>query len=99
MIVSNPPYIGQGLMAGLQREVKDHEPHLALTPGGDGLAVIRRILTDAPLFLRHGGYLLVEIGFDQHEATRALIDQTSWELLDVRNDLQGIPRVVMLKRR
>ncbi|HEX8919849.1 MAG TPA: peptide chain release factor N(5)-glutamine methyltransferase, partial [Pyrinomonadaceae bacterium] len=98
MIVSNPPYIAEDALAGVQREVRDHEPRVALTPGGDGLRIIRRLITDAPSFLEPGGYLLMEIGFDQHEAVGNLIDSKVWELLDIHKDLQGIPRIVALKK-
>ena len=99
MIVSNPPYIAAGELPGLQREVRDFEPRVALTPGADGLLVIRRLLATAPEFLRTGGHLLMEIGFDQHEAVRDLIDAEVWELLDIHKDLQGIPRIVALRKR
>ena len=98
MIVSNPPYIAEDALAGVQREVRDHEPRLALTPGGDGLRLIRRLLLDAPPFLEGRGYLLMEIGFDQHEAVRHLIDSKVWELLDIHKDLQGIERLVVLRK-
>jgi release factor glutamine methyltransferase len=98
MIVSNPPYVTEESFAGLQREVRDHEPRLALTPGGDGLSIISQLIKDAPRFLSSGGHLLIEIGFDQHEAVRNLIDQQVWELLDIHKDLQGIPRIVALRK-
>ncbi|HYG79124.1 MAG TPA: peptide chain release factor N(5)-glutamine methyltransferase [Pyrinomonadaceae bacterium] len=98
MIVSNPPYVAEGALAGLQREVRDHEPRVALTPGGDGLRVIRALINEAPHFLHSGGHLLMEIGFDQHEAVRELIDPRVWELLDIHQDLQGIPRTVALRK-
>lgn len=98
LLVSNPPYIAEDALLELQREVRDHEPRVALTPGGDGLGIIRRLLKDAPPFLERGGYLLLEIGFDQHEAVRELIDSRVWELLAIHKDLQGIPRVVALKK-
>ncbi len=98
MIVSNPPYVVEDALATLQREVRDHEPHVALTPGGDGLRIIRRLIADAPRFLDTGGYLLMEIGFDQHEAIRNLIDPQVWELSDIHKDLQGIPRTVVLRK-
>ena len=85
-------------MAELQREVRDHEPRGALTPGGDGLRVIRRLIADAPRFLVAGGYLLSEIGHDQHAAVAALVDPRVWTRLDTRRDLQGIPRTVVLRR-
>jgi release factor glutamine methyltransferase len=98
MIVSNPPYITEDAFTHLQREVREHEPRMALTPEGDGLRIIRRLITDAPRFLDTGGYLLMEIGFDQHEAVRDLINRQSWELLDIHKDLQGIPRIVVLRK-
>ena len=98
LIVSNPPYVPANDLNGLQREVR-HEPQGALDGGADGLAVIRRLLKDAPDFLPANGYLVFEIGFDQHEAVKQLIDHGAWELIELRIDLQGIPRTVVLKRR
>lgn len=99
MIVSNPPYVAEDALSGLQREVRDFEPRVALTPGGDGLRVIRRLLQDAPAFLQPGGHLLIEIGFDQHQPVRELIDSETWQLLDIYKDLQGIPRTVALRKK
>jgi release factor glutamine methyltransferase len=99
MIVSNPPYIAEDALAELQREVRDHEPRTALTPGGDGLSIIRRLFADAPLYLESGGHLLMEIGFDQGKAVGELVDRNVWQLLGIRKDLQGIPRTVALRRR
>ena len=98
MIVSNPPYVAEDALAGLQREVREHEPRVALTPGGDGLRIIRRLLEGAPQHLLPGGHLLLEIGFDQHAAINELIDPRVWTLLDIHRDLQGIPRIVALKK-
>lgn len=99
LIVSNPPYVKESDLAGLQREVRDHEPLVALSPGGDGLSVIRRLLADAPGYLKPKGHLLMEIGFDQSEAVRSLVDESVWSLLEIRPDLQCIPRIVVLQRR
>jgi release factor glutamine methyltransferase len=98
MIVSNPPYVAEREMAGLQREVRSFEPRVALTPGGDGLSIIRRLLEESPPLLVPGGHLLLEIGFDQHAAVRELIDPRVWRLLDIHRDLQGIPRTVALRK-
>ena len=98
LIVSNPPYVSESALAGLQREVRDHEPVLALSPGGDGLSVIRRLLAEAPAFLKPNGHMMMEIGFDQGEAVRSLVDEAVWSLLEVRPDLQCIPRIVVLQR-
>ena len=99
LITSNPPYIAESEIPHLQREVREHEPRLALTPGGDGLSVIRRLIAEAPRFLDAGGHLLLEIGYEQHEAVARLVDENAWTLLDIRRDLQGIPRIVVLRRR
>ena len=97
LIVSNPPYVSASALTGLQREVRDHEPLVALSPGPDGLSVIRRLLTEAPAFLKPNGHLLMEIGFDQGEAVRNLIDNSVWSLLEIRPDLQSIPRIILLQ--
>lgn len=98
LIASNPPYVAEKSYDGLQREVREHEPRVALTPGGDGLGVIRRLLADAPHYLVPGGHLLLEIGFDQHEAVHHMIDREVWTLLEIHKDLQGIPRTVALRK-
>jgi release factor glutamine methyltransferase len=98
LIVSNPPYVSESALSGLQREVRDHEPLVALSPGPDGLTVIRRLLSEAPAYLKPNGHLLMEIGFDQGEKVRSLIDPAVWSLLEVRPDLQSIPRIVLLQR-
>ena len=99
MIVSNPPYVAGETMAGIQREVRDHEPLMALSPGPDGLTVIRRLLVEAPPLLKAGGHMLMEIGFDQGEAVRKLVDESVWDLVEIRPDLQGIPRLVVLQKK
>lgn len=98
LVVSNPPYVAASALNGLQREVRDHEPRLALTPGVDGLTIIRRLLLDSGAFVKPSGHLLMEIGFDQGEAVERLIDPTYWRFLDVHKDLQGIPRIVALQK-
>jgi len=99
VVVSNPPYVSANALAGLQREVRDHEPLVALSPGADGLSVIRRLLRDAPSFLKTDGYLMMEIGFDQGEKVQQLVDEKQWRLREIRPDLQGIPRIVLLQKR
>jgi release factor glutamine methyltransferase len=97
LIASNPPYVAEGELGGLQREVREHEPRVALTPGGDGLSVIRRLVKESPRHLKPRGHLLLEIGFNQHEQVAALLDPRVWTLLDIHRDLQGIPRTVALQ--
>jgi release factor glutamine methyltransferase len=98
LIVSNPPYVEQGAVAGLQREVRNFEPHTALVAGDDGLRVIRRLLSDAGSFLKTGRFFLFEIGFNQAEAVEQLIDRERWKLVGIHADLQGIPRTVALQK-
>jgi len=98
LIVSNPPYVADGVISSLQREVRDFEPRRALEAGVDGLSVISRLLAGAGAFLQTGGYFLFEIGFDQHQAIEQLIDRRVWKLLDIHKDLQGIPRTVALEK-
>lgn len=97
IIVSNPPYIDADEVLTLQREVRDHEPRSALTPGGDGLAIVRRLLAESPAHLARSGHLIFEIGYGQAPAVCALVDPDVWRIVDVRLDLQGIPRVFILQ--
>jgi release factor glutamine methyltransferase len=98
LIVSNPPYVAAEVVGGLQREVKDYEPMVALTPGSDGLTIVRRLITEAPQFLRKHGHLLLEIGFDQGEAVRELVSDSKFKLIEIRPDFQGIPRIVVMRK-
>lgn len=99
LIVSNPPYVSADALPGLQREVRDHEPLVALSPGVDGLSIIRRLIEDGPAFLKPNGHLIMEIGFDQGETVQQLIDPDVWSVVEIRSDLQCIPRIVVLQRR
>ncbi len=99
LIVSNPPYIADRDWAGLQREVREHEPRSALTSGSDGLSMIRSLIMDSGPFLVDGGYLIIEIGYDQRAAVVEMIDSRIWKLSSIHNDLQGIPRTVVMQKR
>ena len=94
VIVSNPPYVPQADLDALQPEVGRFEPHSALSDGSDGLSIIRRIIKGAPIHLKHGGHLLMEIGFDQGEKVRAMFATEMWKSVEIEPDLQGIPRMV-----
>lgn len=98
LIVSNPPYIPNRDLPDLPREVREHEPHAALFGGNAGTEIIARLLTDAPLFLIENGCLMFEIGFNQADAVRTMIDPDAWQLREILPDLQGIPRIVVLRR-
>lgn len=98
LIVSNPPYVSDVEMKDLQQEVR-YEPASALAGGRDGFDVIRRLLDDAPQFLRSSGHFIFEIGFGQGEAVKELIDPAVWKLIEIRRDLADIPRTVILRKR
>lgn len=95
LIVANPPYVPDADRAVLQAEVRDHEPASALFGGGDGLRDVRAILIQAAA--RLDGRLLMEIGAGQAGAVREAVRGTpGLSLLEIRADLQGIPRVVIV---
>jgi len=94
LIVSNPPYIAADEMAGLAPEVRDWEPHLALSPGGDGLDAYRTLARGAGARLMPGGRLLLEIGPTQGAAVSGLLRSAGFEDLRVLPDMDGRDRVV-----
>lgn len=94
LITSNPPYITAEEMAGLHPDVADWEPHLALTPGGDGLDPYRTIAKTAKAFLAPNGRLLLEFGWQQAESVSAILDAEGWKNLSIQKDLGGNNRVL-----
>ena len=96
-ILSNPPYIPTAVIETLQREVRDHEPRMALDGGETGLDFYRIILAGAPAFLREGGRLVLEIGHDQADAVRELARESDFAESEIRRDLAGHDRVAVLR--
>ncbi|MHB8065740.1 MAG: N5-glutamine methyltransferase family protein [Ruminiclostridium sp.] len=94
IIVSNPPYIETSIMPSLQEEVINHEPHLALDGGLDGLDFYRDITSIAPDYLINGGYLAFEIGYNQGQSVSDLMKE-SFNDIEVYKDLAGNDRVVI----
>ncbi|HEX3663614.1 MAG TPA: peptide chain release factor N(5)-glutamine methyltransferase [Acidobacteriaceae bacterium] len=95
MVVSNPPYVATGEM--LEAQVRLYEPQQALYAGPTGLEVYRRLIPAAKQALVEGGWLLLEIGFGQRDAVSAML--VGWDAVEFVNDLQGIPRVAIARRR
>ncbi|PIL12386.1 hypothetical protein P775_28185 [Puniceibacterium antarcticum] len=95
LIVSNPPYIAADEMADLSPEVRDHEPRMALTDEGDGLAAYRAIMADAPEHMKPGGRLMVEIGPTQGAKVRAMMLAAGLAPVAVLRDMDGRDRVVL----
>lgn len=98
MIVSNPPYIRTGVIAELDEEVRLHEPQLALDGHEDGLYFYRRIAGESSAYLKDGGFLLLEIGYDQSEAVEALLREAGFEEIRTVKDLAGLDRVVCARK-
>jgi len=94
LIVSNPPYISIEDFLSLQTEVRDFEPRNALTDGQDGLSIIKKIIVESPRFLKSGGILLLEIGFNQAGKVNQMFSPEIWQSPEILPDLQGIPRTV-----
>ena len=95
MIVSNPPYIVSSVISSLMEEVRDHEPLMALDGGTDGLDFYRRIVPESVDHLNPGGWLIVEIGYDQGDLVRSMFIDHQYEDVDVIRDLGGNDRVVL----
>jgi release factor glutamine methyltransferase len=96
LIVSNPPYIAHGDIAGLEPEVRDYDPALALDGGPDGLACYRAIAGAARDLLAPGGRLVVELGLGQDAAVSGLFSEAGLTALESRHDLAGIPRALAI---
>jgi release factor glutamine methyltransferase len=94
VIVSNPPYIRTGDMAGLDASVRDYEPHMALDGGEDGLDFYRNITSRWKSLLRRNGKLLFEVGYDQAQQVAALMEEAGFRDLSIHEDGNGILRVV-----
>lgn len=95
LIVSNPPYIASDRIDGLAPEVRDHDPRRALDGGEDGLDAYRRLVPQAVSRLRPAGAVIVEIGYNQEEAVKHLMEQAGLAGITARADLGGIGRAVI----
>lgn len=93
-IVSNPPYIASEVIPSLMPEVREHEPLMALDGGEDGLRFYRRIAEESKEYLKNGGMLYFEIGYDQAGAVTALMEREGFREIRVVKDLAGLDRVV-----
>jgi release factor glutamine methyltransferase len=96
LIVSNPPYVPIAQRQGLQREVRDWEPHVALFAGETGFEIYDRIVADAPRVLGPGGWIVMELGFGSRDYVAGLL--SGWREVRIDPDLAGIPRVIAARR-
>jgi len=93
-VLSNPPYVAERDLPTLQREVRDWEPRLALVSGDTGLEIYQRLLPETLRFLKPGGLLIMEIGYNMQREITELFD-AAWRLEEIRDDFSGIPRIVV----
>ena len=98
LIVSNPPYVGRREAASLAREVRDHEPELALYGGEEGYELYGEIIRQSAEHLKPGGILVLELGHNSLATVEPLLDAAQWTNVGVANDLAGIPRVIAAER-
>lgn len=97
VITMNPPYIGKIDIATLEPEVRDHEPHAALTDEADGLSFFRRMADVMEAHLTDAGVIVMEIGYGQADDVRRIMTHPGWSV-DVIDDLSSIPRIVRVRR-
>jgi release factor glutamine methyltransferase len=98
VIVSNPPYIGRREAATLMREVREHEPEIALYGGEEGYEIYADLIAKAAAHLKTGGILVLELGHNSLPAVQPLLDASTWTNVGVTNDLAKIPRVLAAER-
>ena len=98
MIVANLPYVRDDELVALSEEIKDHEPHIALAGGKDGLDIVRRLIVDAPERLKPGGTVLVEVAPAQVDTLKAWAGELgSWSYAKSVSDAGGVVRVLKLR--
>ena len=98
LIISNPPYVGRNEKETLAREVRDHEPEIALYGGEEGYEFYADLIAQAAQKLKSSGILVLELGHNSLPAVQPLLDAPAWTNVGVTNDLAGIPRVIAAER-
>lgn len=99
LVVSNPPYVARNEAATLPREVREHEPEIALFGGETGVEIYGRLIEQAEALLTPSGALIVELGYGSAEQVRVMVDKhDAWQNVSITNDLAGIPRVLAAQR-
>lgn len=99
VVFSNPPYIPRADLSGLMPDVRDYEPARALDGGMDGLDAYRLLMEALPLLLAHDGIAIFEIGIGQDSSMPSLACRSGLEIVDIRADLGGVPRAVLMQHR
>jgi release factor glutamine methyltransferase len=97
IVVSNPPYVGEDEPEKVQREVREHEPRVAVFSGKSGMEAYERLIPQVRAVLKPGGWLVMEIGYSIERQVKNLL--TGWDEIHAKPDLQGIPRVMIARKR
>jgi release factor glutamine methyltransferase len=97
VVMSNPPYVPEGDLSGLDSEVRDHDPRDALVAGPTGLEAYEALVPVARDLLVHEGHLVLELGIDQDEAVSGLVEAGGFRVVEIRPDMQQIPRVLVAR--
>lgn len=97
LVVSNPPYLSDNDWTEVDPGIRDFEPKAALVSGPSGLEIISKIIDQSPDYLRPGGYICLETGYNQAEAAAAMFG-AQWTDIRIKKDLAGIPRVISARR-
>ena len=95
---ANLPYVNPEELETLAKEVKDHEPHLALFAENQGQALIKRLIQEIVPFIYSSGYLICEIGFGQERDLLNIVNTDIWQIEETIKDLQSIPRIIVLRK-
>ena len=98
IIISNPPYIKSDVIKTLEDDVKKYEPILALDGGNDGLYFYKKIINDADKFLKDNSYIIFEIGYDQGEDVKTLLEKKQFKEIEIIKDLAGFDRTIIAKK-
>jgi release factor glutamine methyltransferase len=93
LLISNPPYVPGADASGMQREVRDWEPHIALFAGKDGFEIYRRLINQAAEIIKPGGSIMLELGHRSLDEVAQML-QPNWSDINVISDLAGLPRVI-----
>lgn len=100
IITANPPYVKSGDLDGLQSEVRDYEPEMALVAGPEGTEIAERLIRTATEYLRENGVLIMEMGLGQAESLMRMVGETgAYKAPEVLKDLAGIERVIVAKKK
>ena len=98
LVVSNPPYVAESELEGLQREVRDHDPRVALVSGPTGLEAYEALIPASRELLSPAGHLILEFGFEQADSVRERVEAGGFRIVEILPDMQQFPRILVARR-